>query len=137
MSAAPIWLYDGVCVFCSGGVRYALRHERKHVMRFVAIQSGEGRELAQRYGVDPDDPESFLFIENGRALAKSAGVLALIEHLGGPVRLLKIGRFLPQGPRDWLYDRLARNRYRIFGQYTACEPPDPAQRHRFSLPEGS
>lgn len=135
MSAAPIWLYDGVCVLCSGGVRYTLKHERDHAIRFVAIQSREGRALALAHGIDPDTPESFLFIENGRALAKSAGVLALLDHLDGPARLLLAGRLLPKPLRDWLYDRVARNRYRLFGQKTACEMPDPAQRHRFTLPE--
>lgn len=135
MSEAPIWLYDGVCVLCSGGVRHALRHERDHAMRFVAIQSGEGRELARQHGIDPDDPASFLLIEDGRALAKSDGVLALVEHLNGPARLLLAGRALPKGLRDWLYDRVARNRYRLFGRKTACEMPNPAHRHRFSLPE--
>ena len=135
MSAAPIWLYDGVCVLCSGGVRYTLKHERDHAIRFVAIQSREGRSLALANGIDPDTPESFLFIENGQALAKSDGVLALLDHLDGPARLLLAGRLLPKPLRDWLYDRVARNRYRLFGQKTACEMPDPAQRHRFTLPE--
>lgn len=132
---APIWLYDGVCVLCSGGVRYTLRHERDHDIRFVAIQSLEGRALAQAHGIDPDEPDSFLFIEGGRALAKSDGVLALIRHLNGPVRLLLIGRALPKPWRDWLYDRVARNRYRLFGQKSSCEMPDPATRHRFTLPD--
>lgn len=132
---APIWLYDGVCVLCSGGVRYMLRHERDHETRFVAIQSPEGRALALRHGIDPDEPDSFLFIEDGKALAKSDGVLALVRHLNGPARLLLAGRILPRGLRDWLYDRLARNRYRWFGRKESCEMPDPAQRHRFVLPE--
>jgi predicted DCC family thiol-disulfide oxidoreductase YuxK len=132
---APIWLYDGVCVLCSGGVRYTLRHERDHMILFVAIQSQEGRSLALRHGLDPDDPDSFLFLENGVALAKSDGVLALLAHLDGPARLLLAGRILPQAWRDWLYDLVARNRYRLFGRKTACAMPDRAQRHRFSLPE--
>lgn len=86
---APVWLYDGVCVLCSGSVHYTLRHEQDATIRFVAIQSREGRALAQAHGIDPDDPESFLFIEDGRALAKSDGVLALLRHLGGPARLRK------------------------------------------------
>lgn len=132
----PIWLYDGVCVLCSGGVRYTLRRERDDKMRFVAIQSPEGRQLALAHGIDPDEPDSFLFIEGGRALTKSDGVLALIAHLDGPARLLLGGRMLPRQLRDWLYDRVARNRYRLFGQKASCDLPDPGQRHRFTLPGG-
>lgn len=135
--SAPIWLYDGVCVLCSGGVRYTLRHERDHDIRFVAIQSGEGRELARAHDIDPDEPDSFLFIEDGRALAKSDGVLALTRHLNGPARLLLLGKALPRRWRDWLYDRVARNRYRLFSKKDTCEIPAPATRHRFTLPDGS
>lgn len=131
----PIWLYDGVCVLCSGGVRYTLRHERDHEIRFVAIQSAEGRTLARRHGIDPDEPDSFLFVEDGQALAKSDGVLALARHLDGPARLLLLGRVLPRRWRDWLYDRVARNRYGLFGRKQSCELPDPALRHRFTLPD--
>jgi predicted DCC family thiol-disulfide oxidoreductase YuxK len=42
---------------------------------------------------------------------------------------------LPRAIRDWLYDRVARNRYRWFGRKESCELPDPAQRRRFTLPE--
>lgn len=133
--AGPVWLYDGVCVLCSGGVRYTLKHERDQRMRFVAIQSREGCDLARRHGIDPDDPESFLFIENGRALAKSDGVLALLKHLRGPARILLAGQVLPKLMRDWLYERVARNRYRIFGRKSHCELPAPEQRHRFTLPD--
>jgi len=134
-ASSPIWLYDGVCVLCSGGVRYTLRHERDHSIRFVAIQSAEGRDLARQHGIDPDEPDSFLFVENGRALAKSDGVLALAAHLGGPARLLRLGRLLPKRARDWLYDRVARNRYRLFGRKDSCDLPDPATRQRFTLPD--
>ena len=47
-NSAPIWLYDGVCVLCSGGVRYTLRHEREHdipladIAAALAVQSRDG-----------------------------------------------------------------------------------------------
>ncbi len=132
----PILLYDGVCVLCSGGVRFVLRHEREPVIRFVAVQSTVGRALARVHGLDPQAPESFLFVENGAALAKSDAAFAVIRHLRGPARLLLLGRILPRPLRDWLYDRIARNRYHLFGRKESCELPEPAQRRRFTLPEG-
>jgi predicted DCC family thiol-disulfide oxidoreductase YuxK len=130
----PIWLYDGVCVLCSGAVQYVLKHERHHDMRFVAIQSAEGRALAQQHGVDPDTPDTFLFMDSGKAYEKSDGVLVLLNHVKGPARLLRAGYILPRPIRDWLYDRLARNRYRLFGKHQTCVVPDAAMRHRFALP---
>ncbi|MEM1046402.1 MAG: thiol-disulfide oxidoreductase DCC family protein [Pseudomonadota bacterium] len=134
-SADAIWLFDGVCVLCSGSVQYTLRHERGPTIRFVAIQSAEGRDLAHAHGIDPDNPDSFLFIEGGRALAKSDGVIALSRHLSGPASWLRRARILPRFLRDGLYDLVARNRYRLFGKKVSCTLPDPAQRHRFTLPD--
>jgi len=130
----PVWLFDSDCVLCSWGVRYTLRHEKAQEIRFVAIQSGEGRELAERHGVDPDDPATFLFVEKGAALEKSDAALALARRLKGPAGLLPLFAWVPKGWRDAVYDVIARNRYRLFGKTDVCTAPHPDHRHRFALP---
>ncbi len=134
MHKGPIWLFDDPCVLCSAAVRYVLKHERGHEIRFVAIQSPAGRALALAHHVNPDAPDTFLFIENGVTFRRSAGVLALLRHTGGPARVLLLAKVLPRRLCDWFYDRVARNRYRIFGKRDVCVLPDPAVRHRFTLP---
>ncbi len=133
MQADPIWLFDGVCVLCSRGVQYTLRHERAPAIRFIAIQSDAGQRLAAAHGIDPEDPATFLFIEKGRALEKSDAVIALSRYLKGPAQALAVLRVLPKPLRDWLYDVLARNRYRIFGKSQHCLLPPPGQQDRFVL----
>jgi predicted DCC family thiol-disulfide oxidoreductase YuxK len=132
----PVWLYDGVCALCCWAVRYALRHEQAPVIRFVAMQSGEGRGLAKIYRLNPDDPKSFLFIEAGQAYAKGDAVLAIARYLRGPARLIGWARLLPRPVRDWLYDRIAGNRYRLLRRRPRCLMPDPGAGHRFTLPDG-
>jgi predicted DCC family thiol-disulfide oxidoreductase YuxK len=129
-----VLLYDGLCVLCSATVRYTLKHERGETIRFVAIQSSAGQALARAYGLDANNPDSFLLMEEGRAFAKADGVMALARHLKGPARLIGVARFVPRPIRNWLYDRIARNRYRIFGKRSVCLIPDPAISHRFTLP---
>src|SRR4051812_5247810 len=101
---SPIFLYDGVCVLCSSSVRFVLRHERDAAIRFVAIQSEEGRKLAAAHGVDPDRPDTFLFVEGGRAFRKSSGVAALFAHLRAPWSYAAALRLCPRPVRDWLCD---------------------------------
>ena len=134
MSTA-IFLFDGVCILCSRSVAFVLKHETAPLIRFVAIQSAEGRALAGLHGIDPDDPESFLFIENGVAQPKSDGIAALTHHLRVPWSWMGAFRILPRPVRDWLYDRIARNRYRIFGKRESCLIPTPETRQRFALPD--
>lgn len=130
-----IWLYDGLCGFCSWSVRFLLAHERAASRRFVAIQSKLGKDLATRHGIDPETPSTFLFIENGRAFEKSDGVIALASHLRWPWRAVGGLRLIPKGWRDQIYDVLARNRYRILGRKETCELPPPDVRARFVVPE--
>ena len=130
----PIFLYDGVCLLCDGAVQFTLAHEKTASILFVAIQSKKGRELAIKHGQDPDNPESFLFIENGVAFEQSNGAIALASHLNGFLPILIRGcRFIPQTLRDIAYRLVARNRYKVFGKRSSCILPDSQSRHRFIL----
>lgn len=128
-----LWLFDGVCNFCTGSVQAVLRLDRKGVIRFTPIQSPYGRELALKHGIDPETPESFLFLDHGQALAKTAAIGALLRRLDAPWRWLAFVDRLPRGPTDAAYDWVARNRYRLMGKKDRCMVPTPEQRARFIL----
>lgn len=128
-----LWLFDGVCNFCTGSVQAVLRLDRKGVIRFTPIQSPYGRELALKHGIDPETPESFLFLDHGQALAKTAAIGALLRRLDPPWRWLAFVDRLPRGPTDAAYDWVARNRYRLMGKKDRCMVPTPEQRARFIL----
>jgi predicted DCC family thiol-disulfide oxidoreductase YuxK len=129
----PLWLFDGVCNLCSGSVRMVLAIDREGLIRFTPIQSEYGRRLARQHGIDPDQPTSFLFLDGGRALDKSAAVLALLRRLGAPWSWLAVIGALPHTWLDAGYDWLAANRYRLMGKRATCMLPTPEQRARFVL----
>lgn len=133
MQHAAIWLFDSHCVLCSRGVQYTLRHEKAATIRFVAIQSDEGRALVQSHDIDPDDPSTFLFIEDGVALCASDAVIALAQHLKGLGWIARLCRIIPKRLRDAAYQLIARNRYALFGRADQCIIPTAEQRHRFVL----
>lgn len=135
MSGSPdgLWLFDGVCNVCSGSVRAVMALDRQGLIRFTPIQSAYGRQLAQAHGIDPDQPTSFLFLDGGLALEKSAAILALLRRLGAPWSWLAVVGVLPHAWLDGAYDWLAANRYRLMGRRATCMLPTPAQRARFVL----
>jgi predicted DCC family thiol-disulfide oxidoreductase YuxK len=51
----------------------------------------------------------------------------LCARLAGVRRVFRI---VPRPVRDWFYDRVAKNRYRRFGQAGYCELLQPDQRAR-------
>ncbi len=127
---APLCLFDGVCVLCNGTVRFILRHESGPTLRFCAVQSAAGQALLGRLGLGTM-PETFLLVEQGMVFARSAAAFRLAAHLQAPWRWARVLSILPRPLTDWLYDRIARNRYRLFGRLEACPVPTPEHRARF------
>ena len=123
-------LYDSVCILCSRWTQFVIRRDPLALFTFMPVQSGKGRALAQSLGIDPDRPESFALVLDGQAFFKSAAVIEIIARLPG-WRWCSVFRYLPRVPLDWMYERIARNRYKIFGKAGACILPDASVRSRF------
>lgn len=131
ISEGPVVVFDGVCALCSGWVRFLLRHDRRGVFRFAAMQDPVGRGLLVAHGIDPDDPVSFLLVHGPQGWHDSDGVLEVLRRLGGVWRVATVLRIIPRRLRDVAYRSLARNRYRVFGRRDSCMLPPPGTRERF------
>lgn len=126
-----VLLFDGACVLCARSVRFVLARERRSVIRFVAAQTPAGQAMLDHFGLPLTDWDSVVFVEGGRPRFKSDAFFAVVRHLRQPWPLLRVFRVLPNGVRDWVYDRVARNRYDWFGKREACFVPRPDQAGRF------
>jgi predicted DCC family thiol-disulfide oxidoreductase YuxK len=124
-------VFDGVCVLCSGFARFILKRDGSFAFRHTTAQSPLGQALYRHYGLDPNEFESNLVLVDGRAYAKLDTVAVVAERLGGPWRALALLRLLPRVLSDWVYDRVARNRYALFGRTEHCMLPPPRWRDRF------
>lgn len=122
-------LYDGVCVLCSGWVRFVARRDTARRFRFTPIQSPYGRRLAGRLGIDPDEPDTNALVLGGRAYRRSDAAIAVLAALPGWGWTRSL-RLAPRGLRDAVYGLVARNRYRIFGRHDACDLGDADLRGR-------
>lgn len=126
----PIFtVMDAHCALCARGARWIARNDRKGEFKIVPIQSALGRDLLIRNGLDPDDPTSWLFIENGHAFQSLDAVIRVGWRLGGPWKALALLRILPRSWQDKLYHAVARRRY-LLGRADLCHLPDPDVRAR-------
>ena len=123
-------LFDGVCVFCSRWVAFVIARDHAAQFRFLAIQSDGGQTLAARLGINPKDPETNAVVLDGVAYTKSDAALMVLERLPR-WRWVSGARLCPKPIRDFVYDRIATNRYRIFGKLDTCMVPTPDVRLRF------
>lgn len=124
----PLFVFDGICVICSGGASLIMRSDAERKVNFTSSQQTLGLSLYRHFGVDPE--ESYLLLASGRAYTASGGYLELCKILGGPWHLLRVGAFIPEQARDFVYKAVARNRYRWFGKVECCTLLTLEQRQR-------
>lgn len=126
-----IIVFDGVCVLCNGWIDFLLKHDVRERYRFAAMQTPAGRELLLKNGLNPDDPVSFLLLDESGAHTDTDAIIRVISGLDGLWKIAMLGKLLPRFVRNPLYRMIARNRYRWFGQTNACRMPDAQTAHRF------
>ena len=124
-------LFDGVCKLCNGWARFLILHDHQRRMRLAAVQSPEGQALLAWAGLPLDQFDSIAVIRDRHHWERSEAVLEIIAQLPARWRPLLLLRSIPRLLRDWAYDRIARNRYRLFGKYDTCLLPDPDHEQRF------
>jgi predicted DCC family thiol-disulfide oxidoreductase YuxK len=129
-------LFDGVCRLCGAWARFLIRFDRRQVFKLATMQSDEGKRILDWYGLPVDGSETMLLIEGGRLYAKSSAFIRVMARLLFPWKAAAIVWLIPRAIRDWLYDRVALNRYAIFGKHQACVLPTPDHERRFLIAEG-
>ncbi len=121
---------DANCGLCAKGAAWIAGNDAQEAFRIVPVQSELGAALLRHYGMDPDDPLSWLYIEKGRAFTSLDAIVRVGKQLGGVWRILAVLNVLPVGVRDYLYGLVARNRYRFLGRRSFCDIQDPGIQSR-------
>jgi len=133
----PIILYDGVCGFCNRLVQFVLKHDQNDRFRFASLQSKFAAEVLLRHNASPDDLDTMYVVldydlPDERIASRSDAAVVALRQLGeGWAALGTALRFVPLSVRNWGYNLVARNRYRIFGKYDSCPIPSDKDRHKF------
>jgi predicted DCC family thiol-disulfide oxidoreductase YuxK len=127
MTEHPIIFYDGVCGLCDHSVQFIIKHDKRRVFRFATLQS----DFAHKVLGENITFDSFVFYENGKAAYRSTAALKMFSKLGGAWSLLYAFMIVPPFIRNGVYDFIARNRYKWFGQFDSCKIPTPEQKALF------
>lgn len=121
---------DGECSLCTTGARLIDRFDKAQNIRICPVQSPLGRALLVHYEMDPTDPESWIFLENGIAWTSFDAWIKAGEAVGGIGKLMRVFWVVPRPLRDWIYKRIARNRIAVFGKANMCSLASPSLRAR-------
>jgi predicted DCC family thiol-disulfide oxidoreductase YuxK len=133
---ARLVLYDGVCGFCNGSVRWLIERDTESRMHYAPLQGETAAGLRARHPEIATALDTIVFVEAApggeRVWQQSAAVFRVLRELPAPWRWLVALRWLlPRALWDAAYRAFARRRYRWFGRLDACPIPPPALRARF------
>lgn len=132
LPSQSIVIFDGLCNVCSFSVRFILANDKTESIFFAPLQSDAGERLMRKYGIEPSDTDTFLYVSGGKAYIRSDAALEVARNFGF-WRILRIFRCVPRAWRDACYASLARNRYRWFGKRGQCYFPSGKERARFFI----
>ncbi len=125
-------LFDGVCNLCNSSVNYVIKHDKNDVFRFAPLQGETGIAIIEKFNLDTSQTDSILLYSEDKGLKiKSSAALAIASKLGFPRNLLTIFYIIPTFIRNWVYDYIAKNRYKWYGKKNACMIPTPELKEKF------
>ncbi len=126
-----IVIFDGVCNFCSGAVKFIIKRDPQGVFAFTPMQSELAQELTERFNVPDVGTDTLVLIKEGECYVLSDAALEMARDLKGPWRFCYVFKVVPRPIRDAAYKLFARNRYTLFGKKDACMVPSAEVKSRF------
>ena len=124
-------LFDGVCNLCDSSVQFILLRDKKDRFRFASLQSDYGQNILKQHNLPTEKFNSLALIENGKLYQRSTGALRIARRLKGAWPMLFAFIIVPPFIRNFVYDFIARNRYRWFGKKEFCMMPRPEWKQKF------
>lgn len=126
-----IILFDGVCNLCNTSVQFVLKRDTKATFKFASLQSNAGQKLLAEFKLPLDEFNSFIYIANGKLYTRSSAALHVAKQLNFPWKLMFGFIIVPPFIRNFVYDIIAKNRYKWFGKRESCMIPTPELKQRF------
>jgi predicted DCC family thiol-disulfide oxidoreductase YuxK len=130
-SKHKVILFDGVCNLCNSFVNFVIRNDKKEVFKFAPIQSDFGEIALKKHRINSKDTDSIILIDDDNYYIKSSAALYIAKELSGAYPLLFCFMIVPKFIRNWIYDLVAKNRYKWFGKKVSCMIPTPELKDKF------
>lgn len=130
-SETKIILFDGVCNLCNSSVNFVIKRDKHDVFKFGTLQEEPGKSILAKHQIDPSETDSIVFIENNKAYTKSSAAIRISKYLGGAYPLFGVFIIVPKFIRNWVYDYVAKNRYKWYGKKDQCMIPTPELKKKF------
>jgi len=130
MSNSKLILFDGVCNLCNSFVQFVIKNDKQKLFKFSSLQSENSKSILLNLGVE-QNLKTVILIDDGVAYFKSDAALKIMKQLQFPFKILCIFIIVPRFIRNWVYDFIAKYRYKFFGKKDTCMVPTQELKERF------
>ena len=122
--------FDGVCNLCNSTIQFLIRVDKKRTLKYASLQSDYAKKkLSPEYS---SNFESVVFLKDGKEYAKSRAVVMILRELGGFYKFLGfVLSIFPYSFLNFFYNKIAKNRYKMFGKKDNCMIPTEEQKELF------
>ncbi|MGO2012709.1 MAG: thiol-disulfide oxidoreductase DCC family protein [Pseudoalteromonas sp.] len=131
IKSKQIILFDGQCKLCNAWCNFIIKHDKKLCFKLCSVQSDKGQAILNYFNYPMDNFKTMIYVQSDVCLTQSDAVLAITNQLGWPWRAANIMRLIPKRLRNWVYDRIAFNRYRLFGKLDYCRLPKSSHEQHY------
>jgi predicted DCC family thiol-disulfide oxidoreductase YuxK len=131
MTDKPVIFFDGICNLCNGFVRFIIKHDKYAKFRFAALQSDFAKQELLTKVISVEELSSVILLTEKGVFTKSTAALKIASQLNGFWKTAYIFIIIPKFIRDFVYDIIAKNRYKWFGKDDHCMLPTQELKDRF------
>lgn len=111
-------IFDSYCVLCNRVIQFLSKIDKHEKLLFTSFESKTWKSLQIPL---PENTDSVVFITRNTYYLRSEAVIEIAKTLPFPFRIISIYRLLPKSLRNSIYNFIARNRFRLFGESQACK----------------
>ena len=115
-------LFDSKCNLCSKTVKRVMKFDKNKSFTFISNNSEDGKNIISKNNLNSMTTETIvLFISEEKFLIKSDAAISIVIKLNPLFVIFNILFIIPKRIRDKVYDYIAKNRYKWFGENESCE----------------
>jgi predicted DCC family thiol-disulfide oxidoreductase YuxK len=127
MNSAPnlhskkIIFFDGYCHLCNGFIDFLATVNGAKNIYFASLQGETAKKILNES--DLQKLETVIYYKSDKTYRKSTAVIQSLSDAFFLFYILKIFYIIPETMRNFIYDFVAKNRYKFFGQRETCRIP--------------
>ena len=119
-------IFDGVCGLCNKSVDILIKMDKEKIFKYTSLQG----KFVKTLEIEPDI-DSIIFYDDDVIYYKSTAILKILRSLGGIWVFTNVCYIIPRVLRDFIYDVIAKYRYKIFGKMESCRMPKVGEQALF------